>query len=173
MYEYLLPYTNKPVNPNPEKIKNWFYSIPPGEVENTEKTLGIVFPSELKRFYQEIGYGSLSVPHSHGDDYDFFGSNKILSPDMILHIMGSEGGDYMDKSTFELLSPGDIPVFEVGDSYDFMFMKTHSDNPNAVWYQGMEKIEDSFERFIWRLYYEDPSYYSVGWADEYMAKDHS
>ena len=38
-------------------------------------------------------------------------------------------------------------------------MKLNSDNPNAVWALGNIKIEDSFEKFIWRLYYEDPTYY--------------
>ena len=37
-------------------------------------------------------------------------------------------------------------------------MKLNSENPNAVW-DWDTKIEDSFERFIWRLYYEDPGYY--------------
>ena len=40
-------------------------------------------------------------------------------------------------------------------------MKLNSDNPNAVWTDGYSpiKIEDSFEKFIWRLYYESPWFY--------------
>ena len=83
---------------------------------------------------------------------------------MVADIMinGPESGLIID-SFYELLEPGDLPFFEIGDSSSFMVMKPHSDNPNAVWYMGVEKIEDSFEKFIWRLYYEDPSYYAKDW----------
>ena len=64
----------------------------------------------------------------------------------------------MAESAYELLQPGDLPFFEISDSSSFMVMKLNSDNPNAVWFMGHEKIEESFERFIWNLYYDDPSY---------------
>ena len=59
----------------------------------------------------------------------------------------------------ELLQPGDLPFFEIADSSSFMVMKLRSDNPNAVWSDCGVKIEDSFEKFIWRLFYEDPGFY--------------
>jgi hypothetical protein len=64
----------------------------------------------------------------------------------------------MSYSTYELLEPGDLPFFEIGDSSSFLLMKLNSDNPNAVWDYDLT-ICDSFEEFIWRLYYESPSFY--------------
>ena len=58
-----------------------------------------------------------------------------------------------------MFEPGDLPFFEIGDSCRFLLMKLYSNNPNAIWTFGNIKIEDSFERFIWRLYYESPWFY--------------
>jgi hypothetical protein len=48
-------------------------------------------------------------------------------------------------------------------------MKANSDNPNAVYTDTGIKIEDSLERFIWRLYYESPRYYAKV-ISEYLDK---
>ena len=70
----------------------------------------------------------------------------------------------MSPETFEYhVSPEDLPVFEIADGSSFMMMKPRSSNPNAVWYMGSEKIEDSFRDFIYKLYHDDPSYYSREW----------
>lgn len=63
---------------------------------------------------------------------------------------------YMAESVQALLQPGDLPFFEISDSSSFMITKLNSTNPNAVWFMGHEKIEDSFEKFIWNLYYMIP-----------------
>ena len=54
---------------------------------------------------------------------------------------------------------GYIPFFEIGDSGDFLFIRSCSKNSNAVWDGCGIKIEDSLQRFIWRLYYESPKYF--------------
>jgi hypothetical protein len=76
--------------------------------------------------------------------------------DIILN--GPESGLIID-SFYEDLEPGDLPFFEMYDSSYFLVMKPHSDNPNAIWTISNIKIEDSFEKFIWRLYYESPEFY--------------
>jgi hypothetical protein len=83
---------------------------------------------------------------------------------VIIDILQNEGDQYMSSEAYEDLQVGDLPVFEIGDSSSFMIMKPLSENPNAVWYMGMEKIEDSFERFIWKLYHIGPSYYADDWS---------
>lgn len=60
--------------------------------------------------------------------------------------------------------PEDLPFFEMHDSSYCMVMKPLSDNPNALWYMGRKKIEDSFEAFIRNLYYDDPAYYEKSWS---------
>jgi len=44
-----------------------------------------------------------------------------------------DGEHYMDATTYEFLKPVDLPFFEIADSSQFMVMRPHSDNPNAVW----------------------------------------
>jgi hypothetical protein len=162
MYEYLKKYVLD--GHEGSRLPNNFWNISQKEIEEFEQKVGIVIPSELKTFYQEIGYGFLTHPYKYDAEYDFCNTNRIIPPsdleDIVLNRV--ESGLIME-ATLELLSPGDLPVFEIGDSTDFMIMKPFSDNPNAVWYQGYEKIEDSFERFIYNLYYDDPSYYMRRW----------
>lgn len=166
-YEYLKPFTNSSIHLN--KPRNAFYPIYDIEIKKAEKALDVIFPSELKQFYQEIGYGFLQFPEYYDEYYDYSFINRINPPSMIVDMVknGHDSG-LIDLDTFEMLEPGDLPVFEIGDSSSFMIMKAKSNNPNAVWYMGMEKIEDSFERFIWRLYHENPAYYSADWATEYQ-----
>ena len=133
------------------------------ELENAEIVLGQRFPEQIRKFYQEIGVGCILMPHVIPENYKFYNTNEILSPIVaarfakgILNWDNQE--NYMAESTYELLEPGDLPFFEMYDSSHFLLMKLNSDNPNAVWFYDT-KIEDSFEKFIWRLYYESPSYY--------------
>ena len=148
---------------------NWFVPLPAGEIEQAEQQMGQQFPNQLRQFYQEIGFGMLRSPMNPPAGYRFYSKNEILPPliavDYMQGIIEHPDDDayYMSASTYEDLQPGDLPFFEIGDSSSFMVMKLNSDNPNAVWYMGAEKIEDSFERFIYRLYHEDPAYYAKDW----------
>lgn len=170
-YEYFRKYmrteykTNEPVEIGKN---NLFYPVSVIDIENAEAKMGASFPSQLKQFYLKIGFGYLTTPHNAGKEYDFYSSNLILPPNSAACFFKGQLCDdweqyYMAETAYELLQPGDLPFFEISDSSSFMIMKINSDNPNAVWFMGHEKIEDSFEKFIWRLYYEDPSYYSKNW----------
>ena len=154
---------------------NWFYPVSEEEIVAAEKAAHISFPDQLREFYQEIGYGSLYAPYNAPKGYTAYMSNQILLPLVAAAfykplegdtwvpddgpIDAGDEGHYMDASSYEILEPGDLPFFEIADSTSFMVMKPHSANPNAVWYMGKEKIEDSFEKFIWNLYYESPVYW--------------
>jgi len=166
MFKYLKPYC-MPKGPLTSPY-NSFGDLYPGELEKAEQLMGTRFPEQLRIFYLEIGIGCLQKPHIVPENYTFYGANEILPPLVAANfskgILRWDGQDnWMSESIYELLEPGDLPFFEIGDSSSFMVMKPHSDNPNAVWYMGVEKIEDSFEKFIWQLYYEDPSYYAKDW----------
>lgn len=154
-YEYLKKFVN-----NTNETGNKFYSLKEDEIKLAEKSLSIVFPDQLKDFYKEIGYGFLDTPHDLIEGQNFYNTNRINSPDMIEEILceGQESG-LISSDAYELLESGDIPFFEIGDSSSFLVMKANSDTPNTVWTDTGVKIEDSFEKFIWRLYYEDPGYY--------------
>ena len=144
--------------------KNSFYPLDPGELEEAESLLGQRFPDQLREFYQQIGYGNLTTPYNPPEGYSFCNTNEILSPSVVAHLgrgeLEWEGQEYwMSEATFELLQPGDLPFFEVADSNYFMVLKPHLDNPNAVYTDTNIKIENSLERFIWRLYYESPWFF--------------
>lgn len=164
-YEYLKKY----IPGGTEVNDNWFLEVTLDEIENAEKKGGVIFPEELREFYKQIGHGMLRSPETRPENYQFYASNEILPPniavDYMLGIIEHPDDDayYMSASTYEDMEPGDLPFFEIGDGSSFMMMKLKSDNPNAVWYMGVEKIEDSFERFIWRLYHEGPAYYTKNW----------
>lgn len=71
---------------------------------------------------------------------------------------GHDSG-HISEEVLESMKPGDLPFFHIGDSSSFLFMKPQSSKPNAVYNEWGELVEGSFNRFIWRLYYESPDYY--------------
>ena len=172
-YEYLKKYIPGGGGVN----DNWFCNISKDEIIAAEKIIKLRFPIELRSFYEEIGYGMLRSPHTFPKDYELYDNNEILHPMAAAHFYQGiiehqkkpkeEALHYEDNwlalSSLEDFVPGDLPFFEIGDSSSFMIMKLNSDNPNAVWFMGHEKIEDSFEEFIRKLYYEGPSYYAKNW----------
>ena len=177
MYDYLKKFIG--VN---DLRGNYFLSTPDSDVAEAETTLRI--PEQLKYFYKEIGTGILSCKINDLDTDTSALINEILPPMVVAHFYQGiiehqtepkvEALEYDDHwlalSTLEMLQPGDLPFFEIGDSSSFMVMKLHSDNPNAVWSDCGVKIEDSFERFIYRLYYESPSFYGPIIEDYYADK---
>lgn len=159
-YNYLKQYLKKELPAN----SNYFEPIMAQEITDAELALGIKFPTQLIEFYSEIGYGFLIQPVDAPADYVFYGTNRLNAPSQIVEMLknGSESG-MISEDVLEDLEPGDLPFFEISDSSSFMIMKTQSDNPNAVWFMGVEKIEDSLEDFIHNLYYKGPRYYTEGW----------
>jgi hypothetical protein len=147
--------------------RNVFFPISEKDIEKAEHLLGFPFPSQLRQFYKTIGAGALDTPYNSSQEYEAPSlTNYILPPFVVANftkgILTWEGQHthWMAEDVYEDLEPGDLPFFEIGDSSRFLVMKPHSENPNAVWTDGIPlKIEDSFERFIWRLYYESPWFY--------------
>lgn len=170
-YYYLKEYMWQKYKGTVVKIgnNNIFYEVEKSILEESEQKIGQNFPSELRDFYLEIGHGHLTAPKSHADDYMCYSANEILPPniaaDYMLGIIEHPDDDayYMSQDFYEDMQPGDLPFFEIGDGSSYMVMKLNSDNPNAVWFMGGIKVEDSFERFIWRLYHEGPDYYTKNW----------
>ena len=175
-YDYLRQF----LPPHPEydgTQRNHFYPISEEEIIEAENKFGIEFPLQLREFYRQIGAGFLDTPHNAPKGYRASDVNYIMPPKVVAYFYQGiiehqkepkeEALNYDDfwlaLSALEDFVPGDLPFFEIGESSSFMIMKLNSDNPNAVWYMGYEKIEDSFEEFIRKLYYEGPSYYTKNW----------
>ena len=156
-YDFLKPYVGH------NDLKGiYFMTVSNTEIEEAECIIKTQFPLEIKEFYKEIGCGTLCCGYKYPEMYHNI-SNLILPPITVAHfsrgILEFDGQDfYMSESAFEDLHPGDLPFFEIHSSEYFLLMKLNSDNPNAVW-DGKTKITDSFEEFVYRLYYESPIFY--------------
>lgn len=160
-YSYLVPFVRTEGASSIEG--NNFWPVKAKDIAGLEEYLGCSLPNDLKDFYIQIGSGFLDTPKNPPFNYECSSTNRINHPLLIIEMMST--GSYVIPDYYEdsLQGTGDIPVFEIGDSSSFMHMKPRSDNPNAIWYCGSDKIEDSFERFIYNLYHDGPDYYSRNW----------
>ncbi|MBS0186329.1 MAG: SMI1/KNR4 family protein [Proteobacteria bacterium] len=162
---------------------NSFVKLSKQEIEKAEKYMGCPFPSQLRQFYEEIGYGNLTTPHNPSEDYHFYGANEIFPPIVAAHFykgiiehhtieekkdaLDYNGDYFFSRETLEYTTPGDLPFFEIGDSSSFLMMKPQSSNPNAVYSEFGVLVEEEFSNFIWKLYYKSPSYYNDVLAEHY------
>lgn len=163
-YFYLKKYTLPRNYPIKTWCENSFCNIEKHEIEECEQMMEFKFPISLKEFWLEIGYGHLTTPKYHNDNYICAYKNYILHPLHIANIiLYRENSDYILPDAAEDLEEGDIPFFEIGDMSSFLYMKRFSDNPDAVYDFGGILIEEHFERFIYRLYHESPNYYMKNW----------
>ena len=144
-YNFLKPYVGY------NNLKGtYFLPIKPAQISKAEEKIGTNFPNQLKDFYIEIGEGILSCGEKYPEMYINTGGNLILPPlvaaafykplegdnrpeDEYVPIDSGDGEHYMAAMTYEILQPGDLPFFEIGDSTRFLVMKPYSENPNAVW----------------------------------------
>jgi len=161
MFDYLKPYMGK------KGIgENKFFPVSAQDIEEAEKRIGYKFPPQLRVFYEEIGDGSFQSNHDNSIVDDGCYANCILHPkeSADIKLLGYDSGQILPSVKF---AEDELPIFEIADGANFFVMKPQGDNPNAV-YQFMEGglIEDSFEKFIWRLYYESPLYYMKDWGKE-------
>ncbi len=142
---------------------NWFEPVSNTKISEAEDRLRFAFPSELKKFYLEIGYGFFTKSFLERDTSGMDYSNRLLDPLSIADIMllGYESGQLHPDVEFK---PGDMPFFEVDGGDTFLFMRPQSEKPNAVYGMLGELIEEDFEKFIWRLYYESPTFYMENWG---------
>jgi hypothetical protein len=159
-YDYLKQYINNSTAPAP---RNSFTRVALQDIKNAEERLGFEFPKSLKEFWLEIGSGVINKAINGKDA--FYHANYIFRPDEIADIMLlREESDYILPEAAEYIGKGyikdnDIIFFEIADMSSFLVMKPSSDKPNAVYDEIGTLIEEYFEKFIWRLYYESPDYY--------------
>lgn len=155
-FHYLKPFVLKR-GESSHPLQNCLYPVYEKEIAGSEKRLGFLFPPELREFYLEIGCGFLSTSYK-GEDTDTY-SNRILDPFSIADILleGVDSGQLHPEASFR---PGEMPFFEIGEMRDFFSMYPLSDKPNAI-YDNIDGslVTDSFSKFIWRLYYESPTFY--------------
>lgn len=145
-----------------DRVKfNKFVPISDDLINKAEGRLGYSFPDELRQFYQEIGAGVFKHTHDFSviqKDH----ANRLLDPGSVadIKLLGYDSGQIVPDVEFK---EGDLPFFEVGDGDFFLVMRPKSESPNLVYDTIGNLIEESFEKFIWRLYYESPIFYMANW----------
>ena len=158
-YQYLKKYINGEVN----YLINRFSTVLPEEISKAEKKIGFNFPDSLKDFWLKIGSGRLDNSINGINAFDY--NNIIFGPGEIADIiLLKEESDYILPEVVEYFDEGyigerDIIFIDIADMSSFLVMKPYSDKPNAVYDMIGNIVEESFERFIWRLYYESPTFY--------------
>lgn len=157
-YAFLERYIN-----NPKSGENCFYPISLNFLQEEEERLGFKFSEQLREFYLEIGYGFFEHTHDRKQVQKVH-ANRLMDPGSVadIKLLGYDSGQITPDVEFE---PGELPFFEVGDGDTFLMMHPQSANPNAVYGILGELIEPEFEKFIWRLYYESPTYYMENWGN--------
>jgi hypothetical protein len=126
---------------------NVYYPIDPSEIDESERRLGYRFPSELREFFREIGYGffkSASDPHDKRD-YNYI--NRFLAPSQVADLLlGAEP----DEIPSEGFGEGEIPFFEVGDQL-YLVVRPTSVLPNQVCWPFGDHVADSLVEFTENL----------------------
>lgn len=133
MYEYLKEYVEEAFTQNDKK--HLFYKVSKEDMEQAEETLSMKFPSELRSFYQEIGYGWFY-------DQDECYTDVLMKPqDIVDFRLGS--GVYVYSEEREYLENEDLVFFEV-DTNIHIYTKMQSGKV----YLGKREIAASIESFI-------------------------
>lgn len=138
-------------------IRNIFGYVTEEEIQKAERRLGFKFPDELRAFYLEVGDGYFGHNHDFSATQEVY-ANRLLDPGSVadIKLLGYDSGQITPEAEF---FPEDLPFFEIADGNDFFVLKPQSYTPNKVYDMFGTPIEDSFEKFIWRLYYESPTFY--------------
>jgi hypothetical protein len=121
---------------------NKFVHIKPSAVESAQEELGIIFPKELKKFYQEIGYGFLK------SDKDNF--NRIMDPESICEFR-NRSGQFAGNPELDIYADAEkdkLIFFEVCEGYylSIGFSKLN----NGKIYDGKKRIANDLKEFFER-----------------------
>ncbi|HUE74939.1 MAG TPA: SMI1/KNR4 family protein [Pirellulaceae bacterium] len=129
-----------------EDAPNLFLPVSIDEIESAERRLGYEFPSELRAFYCEVGYGfwSQGVQDAEADRYVI---NRVIPPYEVAELVCNQENELRPHGG---LAEGELPFFDLGER-DYFVIKSHSDNPNRVWFYDTVLTESVVE-FFDRLY---------------------
>lgn len=118
-----------------------FYRIDENEVTNAENRMMNKFPSQLREFYLEIGYGFLCKD-------DTTRTNRLMHPsDIADFYCKDEVYNYVDRDLYE---SNEMIFFDLGGEGDFLTLKIDEEDNGAVYYFG-KKIADSLKDFLIKM----------------------
>lgn len=161
-YGWLKKYSrfDKALGENRRDYKHKFTPLSRDEVLKQEKRLGYEFPSELREFYFQIGFGILGVNNS-----DFL--NMIMAPSDVVDFILGEGvfEDSGYRKDVDLQTK--MIFFDTGDSVYLCLDLERKNNDGicpVVYSSGREYvcIANSLEEFLKKMD-KSPDYYDEIW----------
>ncbi len=137
MFDYLKSYVMDKEFENSDK-KHVFYKVSKDDVKKAETRMLMEFPKDLKKFFEEIGYGFF-----YDEDECF--TDVLMKPQDIADFRCGEGNYYYAEER-EFLKEEDLVFFEV-DSNCHIHIKVSGENVGKIYF-GNRLIADSFEMFV-------------------------
>lgn len=168
-YSYLKNITRdrKIKGPVDISLETCFIPLAKENIKKAEERAGFKFPNDLRIFYEEIGYGYLTVPHNALEGYESNVDNEIMNPLQIAEYMKSGHYKYCwDPDSDGVEYPkGWFPFFHISDGNMYFFMDSTDPKKSTVYGDSMfystgeKTISPSLPEFIHKLYYEDTEFY--------------
>ncbi|ARX64919.1 SMI1/KNR4 family protein [Bacillus thuringiensis] len=133
------------------KQKSIFYPLPKEEIAEAEDLLKMQFPKELKRFYEEIGYGFLKTNKTL--------INRFMDPFSVVDFRLRQDV-YEYNPNLDDVDDDESLVFVEVTELNFLTIKFKEENElgQCPIYSEDEKIADSLEEFLIKMD-ENPDYY--------------
>jgi hypothetical protein len=133
-----------------EGKNNSFYVVTEDEISEAERTLGFVFPKELRDFYIQIGYGFFG-----GSKYNV---NRLMDPYSVrdFRLRQNDFEFYPDIELYDHYEDNKLIFFESDESA--LISIELSDKEKSKIYYYNTKIADSLEEFIEKIQ-DDDSYF--------------
>lgn len=132
------------------QVGNQFYPVSEKEIEEVEATLEIKFPSDLREFFIEVGYGFLK-----GSEYNI---NRIMGPASVrdARLKVNDFEFYPDIEIYEELEEEKLIFFEANES-TLLLIELSGEKNNSIYYDEI-KIADSLEEFLSKVMANDKYY---------------
>lgn len=100
-----------------------FYKVEEEDIKVAEERMGFSFPTMLKVFYREVGYGFIKGSPSF--------INRIMEPNDVADFMcEDEEYQFVDRTIY---NEGDLIFFHISDQ-DFLTIELNGENSGAIKY---------------------------------------
>lgn len=135
--------------------KHKFIQLTENELLDVEERIGFKLPSELRKFYLEVGYGFIRGSNRNG-------INRLMDPDTIADITLREGIYEFDPDLDGIYEDEDkLVFFEVNEGV-YLTLDLNNSEQTPVYYFETQ-IAESLKEFIGKV--DEDADYFVDFAD--------
>ncbi len=131
--------------------KNDFYPIDKTQIIKAEERMGIKFPYELRKFYEEVGYGFIGCSEGYA-------INRLIAPLGCSNIRLREGYYEADSDLemYERYEKEFLLFFEINEGV-YASIRLDEKEKSEIYFAS-DKIADSLEEFLIKI--KDADYWS-------------